>query len=197
MKLSEKILSLRKQRGFSQEELAEQLHVSRQAVSRWEQGSALPDALNILQLSKLFGVTADFLLNDEYESDGDVPIVKRTVTSGRRRTQRIAGACTAAFGLLGNFIIYLLSRFIPVMVPHITYENGEKWYHWSSQLTGYSYKYFVSQHNLEFLTVLFWLLTLAGLAVVFLKREHLMAAAARLRTFKAARWPDGSRGSSR
>ena len=65
MKLSDKIIKLRKVNGLSQEELAEKLNVSRQAVSRWEVGSALPDALNILQLSKLFNVTADFLLNDE------------------------------------------------------------------------------------------------------------------------------------
>ena len=55
MTLSEKILDLRKQQGMSQENLAEKLGVSRQAVSRWEVGSALPDASNIRQLSRLFG----------------------------------------------------------------------------------------------------------------------------------------------
>ena len=59
MKLSDKILTLRKRGGMSQEELAEKLNVSRQTVSRWELGSAQPDANNILQISKLFGVTAD------------------------------------------------------------------------------------------------------------------------------------------
>ena len=58
MTLSEKILDLRKQQGMSQENLAEKLGVSRQAVSRWEVGSALPDASNSRQLSRLFGVTA-------------------------------------------------------------------------------------------------------------------------------------------
>lgn len=64
MTLPEKIIALRKQRGLSQEELAGRLQVSRQAVSRWEVGSAQPDAHNILQLSRLFGVTADYLLDD-------------------------------------------------------------------------------------------------------------------------------------
>ena len=64
MKLNEKILTLRKKQVLSQEELAEKLNVSRQAVSRWEVGSAQPDASNVLQLSKLFGVTADYLLTD-------------------------------------------------------------------------------------------------------------------------------------
>ena len=77
MKLSDKILTLRKRGGMSQEELAEKLNVSRQAVSRWELGSAQPDANNILQISKLFGVTADYLLNDDYDSDNDLPKYKK------------------------------------------------------------------------------------------------------------------------
>ena len=54
MTLSDKIIKLRKENGWSQEELAERLNVSRQAISRWENGTALPDAQNILQISKLF-----------------------------------------------------------------------------------------------------------------------------------------------
>ena len=77
MKLSDKIIQLRKVNGWSQENLAERLNVSRQAISRWEGETAQPDAANILQLSKLFGVTTDYLLNDEYESDNDIPKVKQ------------------------------------------------------------------------------------------------------------------------
>lgn len=76
MKLSEKIVMLRKQKGFSQEELAECLNVSRQTISRWELDTALPDATNIVQLSKLFEVSSDYLLNDDYKSDQDIPAVK-------------------------------------------------------------------------------------------------------------------------
>ena len=64
MTFSEKLLELRKKQGMSQEELAEKLEVSRQAVSRWEQGSAMPDMINLSKISKLFGVTADYLIND-------------------------------------------------------------------------------------------------------------------------------------
>ena len=59
MKLSDKIVGLRKSNGMSQEELADKLGVSRQAISRWEMGTAMPDATNILQLSRLFQVTTD------------------------------------------------------------------------------------------------------------------------------------------
>lgn len=65
MRFEEKIVELRKQKGLSQEELAEQLGVSRQAVSRWELGQTLPDVPNLLQLCELFGVNADYLVRDE------------------------------------------------------------------------------------------------------------------------------------
>ena len=67
MKLSDKLIKLRKESGWSQEEFAEKLDVSRQAISRWENGTALPDAKNVVQISKLFKVTTDYLLNDDYD----------------------------------------------------------------------------------------------------------------------------------
>lgn len=84
MKLSEKIVRLRKSKGWSQEDLAQQLNVSRQAISRWEGGTAQPDAGNVLQLSNLFGVTTDYLLKDDYESDDDLPKVKQAQNDGIR-----------------------------------------------------------------------------------------------------------------
>ncbi len=75
MKLQDKIFQLRKQAGMSQEEAANQLNISRQALSRWENGSAQPAANNIAELSKLFGVTTDYLLNEDYQSDDDIPAV--------------------------------------------------------------------------------------------------------------------------
>lgn len=76
MKFSEKLFQLRKKAGMSQEDLAEQLGVSRQAISRWEMGTAMPDAPNLLRISVLFGVSADYLLHDDYQSDNDIPRVK-------------------------------------------------------------------------------------------------------------------------
>lgn len=99
MNLPEKIIKLRKINGLSQEDLAEQLNVSRQAISRWENGSALPDAQNILQISKLFDVTTDYLLNDNYESDKDIPAVQtatketREIFTKKKRMHLIAAIC--------------------------------------------------------------------------------------------------------
>jgi transcriptional regulator with XRE-family HTH domain len=67
MILAEKIIKLRKQMGWSQEDLAMQMGVSRQSVSKWESMGAIPDLDKIVKLSQLFGVSTDYLLKDEME----------------------------------------------------------------------------------------------------------------------------------
>ena len=69
MILADKIIALRKKAGWSQEELAEQMNVSRQSVSKWEGAQSMPDMEKILLLSKLFGVSTDYLLKEEIDSE--------------------------------------------------------------------------------------------------------------------------------
>ena len=69
MILADKIIRLRKKNGWSQEELANKMNVSRQAVSKWEGSQTIPDLEKILQLSVLFGVTTDYLLKDEIQTE--------------------------------------------------------------------------------------------------------------------------------
>lgn len=69
MILADKIIEERKKNGWSQEELANKLGVSRQAVSKWESSGSIPDLQRILQMSELFGVTTDYLLKDEIEEE--------------------------------------------------------------------------------------------------------------------------------
>ena len=64
MALPEKLYTLRKKSGLSQEQLAEALNVSRQAISKWEGGSAMPESDKLLALSNYFGVSLDYLLKD-------------------------------------------------------------------------------------------------------------------------------------
>ncbi|MFR4807586.1 MAG: helix-turn-helix domain-containing protein [Peptostreptococcus anaerobius] len=64
MIMSEKIMSLRKKMGWSQEELANELNVSRQSVSKWETGVSIPDMAKIVMMSEVFGVTTDYLLKE-------------------------------------------------------------------------------------------------------------------------------------
>ncbi len=67
MIFADKLIDLRKKNGWSQEELAEKLNVSRQAVSKWEGAQSIPDMTRIIQLSELFGVSTDYLLKDNLE----------------------------------------------------------------------------------------------------------------------------------
>ncbi len=69
MILADKIIRLRKKNGWSQEELAEKLQVSRQAVSKWEAAQTVPDLEKVLKLGSIFGVTTDYLLKDEIEDE--------------------------------------------------------------------------------------------------------------------------------
>ena len=71
MILAEKITELRKKNGWSQEELAEQLDVSRQSISKWESAQSVPDMSRILKMSELFGVSTDLLLKDNLELTED------------------------------------------------------------------------------------------------------------------------------
>ena len=73
MIFADKLISLRKRAGWSQEELANQLDVTRQSVSKWEGAQSIPDLEKIVQLSRLFGVTTDYLLKDELEEPENIP----------------------------------------------------------------------------------------------------------------------------
>lgn len=73
MILADKIINERKKCGWSQEELAEKLNVSRQSVSKWEGAQATPDIQKILKMAELFGVSTDYLLKDELEPEDYIP----------------------------------------------------------------------------------------------------------------------------
>ena len=96
MILADKIMTLRKKAGWSQEELAAQLNVSRQSVSKWEGAQSIPDMDKIVQMSRLFGVTTDFLLKEELELDQQsAQTVSVEESSLRRVTMEEASAYLA------------------------------------------------------------------------------------------------------
>ena len=86
MILAEKITMLRKQNGWSQEELAVKLNISRQSVSKWESTASVPDLDKIIKLSQLFGVSTDFLLKDEVEPEEELIPVGGELTEEEQRT---------------------------------------------------------------------------------------------------------------
>ena len=85
MILADKIINERKKLGWSQEELAEKLDVSRQSVSKWESAQSIPDLTKILQLAEVFGVSTDYLLKDELEPT-DNEIVYETAEASEKVT---------------------------------------------------------------------------------------------------------------
>ena len=96
MLLSEKIMSLRKRTGWSQEELAQQLGVSRQSVSKWESMASMPDIQKIMAMSELFGVSTDYLLKDELEELPATAAVAVADSTGTSASGGIAGADPSA-----------------------------------------------------------------------------------------------------
>lgn len=93
MQLPEKLTYLRKQKGLTQSNLAETLNVSRQAISRWEVGTAFPSTDNLKVLSTLYGVPIDYLLNDNTDDmrksvvtqtlpkdDSDIKVIKKPIS---------------------------------------------------------------------------------------------------------------------
>ena len=106
MILADKIVSLRKKAGWSQEELAEQLGVTRQSVSKWEGTQSVPDMDKVVQMSRLFGVTTDYLLKDEIEEQAAALVEEsplRRVTMGQAAdylARRRAAAPKVAFAVL-------------------------------------------------------------------------------------------------
>lgn len=110
MNLPEKLTYLRKQKGLTQSDLAETLNVSRQAISRWEVGTAAPSTDNLKMLSNLYGVSVDYLLNDNAD---DVSID----SENHRLCQEDAGKKTetGAKGILTGFLIAAAVTFVVLL----------------------------------------------------------------------------------
>lgn len=116
MTFGEKLYDLRKGQGMSQEELAGRLNVSRQSVSKWELGEAMPETENLVALSELFGVSLDWLLKDAPEGDlptapgaaapekPPLPLLLRKMPRGTRNVLLIGLAAITVFLIVVTFI---------------------------------------------------------------------------------------------
>ncbi|MBO4903831.1 MAG: helix-turn-helix domain-containing protein [Lachnospiraceae bacterium] len=90
MILADKIINERKKNGWSQEELAEMLDVSRQSVSKWEGAQSVPDLQKILKMAEIFGVTTDYLLKDEIEPEDTVSYNEGVVKENGGNLRRVS-----------------------------------------------------------------------------------------------------------
>lgn len=120
MTMGQKIQQLRKSKGLSQEELSSMITVSRQAISKWELDESVPDTDNIVQICKIFGVSADYLLNDEVETDMDIPVVRENYQKATKQYNRklwivLIGAIiiiSIVVGIINNSIITTIAGII-------------------------------------------------------------------------------------
>ena len=130
MILADKIIRLRKKNGWSQEELAEKMQVSRQAVSKWEGAQTVPDIEKILMLSDLFGVTTDYLLKDEIEDgeftgENNSPVRRITLAQANaflelRKTASVRIAIGTFLCVIAAIPLLLLSAATEVPALHIS-----------------------------------------------------------------------------
>ena len=117
MIFADKLILLRKKAGWSQEELADQMNVTRQSVSKWEGAQSIPDLEKILRLSELFGVSTDYLLKDELEEAEPVAPSDDT-PSLRRVSMEEANAFLSAKAQTAKTIAYaaFLCIFSPIVL---------------------------------------------------------------------------------
>lgn len=171
MTFGEKLQSLRKQSSLSQEQLASQLTVSRQAISKWELDSSLPDTENIIQLSKLFNVSIDYLLNDDIENTNDIPVVKENTIMLKNKfhntVEMIIGIICAGIGLLGNITLLVLSTMIQVPVTKkLVMPDGSLSYYGGGDVLGYSFWGFIENYHLVAILIIFVVLLIVGTMLI-------------------------------
>lgn len=109
--LSEKLYRLRKGSGLSQEQLAEQLKVSRQAISKWESGVSIPESEKLIAISEYFNVSLDYLLKEQNDEANVTD--KGDNESGIARPKALAGFIVCIAGIVGLVLWGLLSVFVP------------------------------------------------------------------------------------
>ncbi len=119
MALSEKLYALRKKNGLSQEQLAEELNVSRQAISKWESGNSIPESDKLVAISNYFNVSLDYLLKDD-ESSGVALPTDEKVTPTANHTQWILGVIACVGGAICLIVWGLLSILSPTASSQIS-----------------------------------------------------------------------------
>ena len=110
MELKEKLVALRKEKGLTQLAVAEKLDVSRQAISRWESGMALPSTDNLKCLGALYGVPVDYLINEATErpvSEGD----NKEIENQQRRKRLLRIVAIISVILIGTVFFYIVVSF--------------------------------------------------------------------------------------
>ena len=119
MTLEEKLVALRKGKNLSQLELSEILHISRQAISRWEVGIAVPTTDNLRVLSELYGVSIDYLLSDAAE-------MSDTIHTDDNSSEKTAKKRKKYVRMLLSFILVIaVLLFVGIAIAYQNKNNNE------------------------------------------------------------------------
>ena len=153
MEFGEKLQMLRKARGWSQEELAQQINVSRQALSKWESGASIADTENVIALSRLFGVSTDYLLLSESEAANAPTAVPTPTKESKWPVPRIAWLVILLVAVVGLIAMHILAS--------VRYASGLL----------LSVMFLANRFQLWWLLILLWVMLAAGfLGTVFYRQ---------------------------
>ena len=153
MEFGEKLQMLRKARGWSQEELAQQINVSRQALSKWESGASIADTENVIALSRLFGVSTDYLLLRESETTSAPTAVPTPTKESKWPVPRIAWLVILLVAVVGLIAMHILAS--------VRYASGLL----------LSVMFLANRFQLWWLLILLWVMLAAGfLGTVFYRQ---------------------------
>ncbi|MBR5571956.1 MAG: helix-turn-helix transcriptional regulator [Oscillospiraceae bacterium] len=153
MEFGEKLQMLRKARGWSQEELAQQIKVSRQALSKWESGASIADTENVIALSRLFGVSTDYLLLRESETTSAPAAVPTPAKESKWPVPRIAWLVILLVAVVGLIAMHILAS--------VRYASGLL----------LSVMFLANRFQLWWLLILLWVMLVAGfLGTVFYRQ---------------------------
>lgn len=162
MTFGEKLQALRKARGWSQEELATQINVSRQALSKWESGASVPDTENVVALSRLFGVSTDYLLLENGETTAQAAPTAAPSAESKWPIMRIVWLFTMILAILGKIALRIWASTLPPTVI----ANGTEVIEEITGVRNLSYIY-----DVDWLILLLWGMLIVGfIGTVFYKK---------------------------
>lgn len=162
MTFGEKLQALRKARGWSQEELATQINVSRQALSKWESGASVPDTENVVALSRLFGVSTDYLLLENGETTAQAAPTAAPSAESKWPIMRIVWLFTMILAILGKIALRIWASTLP---PTVVYNGSDR----VGELNGM--RNLAETYDVGWLVFLTWFLLLLGLAGTVLYKQ--------------------------
>lgn len=158
MAFGEKLQLLRKQSGLSQEQLATQLGVSRQAVSKWELNDSLPDTDKVIQISDIFQVSLDYLLKEGVPKRNEELIL---TGNHSKKYMLWIGLGLILFSAISYFIVWILAKVYPAPIVNFNPET---------QLWRVGLDNFIWVHGLENFMLILCLVLIIGICLIVHKQ---------------------------